>query len=570
MMFKLQRKRIKYFFLKKTSNFKIFFILIVFFIIFAEFSTVGYNNEQFASVTNGSVDLFYNSENIGKLNTKIQKGTVLTPIEPINIHSPQDWSKYDFITGSGSNNDPYIIENLEIIGNDFIIDTDLPYPKNSIGIFIMDDNASFIIRNCYISHFNYGIKIKTYNGYLYSKTIENNQIEFCGLGIMTVGRNVLISQNSLSECRVMPKNKILIVERGSVLYNEFYGGIGILTRYSSFDDTIVEKNVVDNCDIGIQSKNGSCTYTDNELENCGFIVDKSNPFENIFEGNTVNSRPMGFFVNLNNSPSHPLIIDGNEKAYCQLLIFNCYNVVIKNLVIDNSSLGLLLIRNHNITLSNVIVSNCLQGMYLEYLVQDLNNNVLKDFLYSEEIALRNNKLALQIFAKSLSETTDCSINFSIQEFTENENDVWFDFNYFTNQTYTFPLGVKINVDNYKFQTGYQMEIFYENESFTEFSNSTSRYNYEFGSDLPNYQYNFTLNKEGDYLIRVRRIMKFGDEEIYGDYQHLNITIIDTTKTNFKLNLPSYPFESLFVTILIPIIFVIFQYSRKQMRIKDID
>ena len=80
-------------------------------------------------------------------------------VEPINISTGSDWADYSFITGNGSASNPYIIENVEIIGegvqtigsaNDKRLDI------LSVGIYI-NTGGSFIIRNCKISHLSIGI-----------------------------------------------------------------------------------------------------------------------------------------------------------------------------------------------------------------------------------------------------------------------------------------------------------------------------------------------------------------------------------------------------------------------------
>jgi len=80
-------------------------------------------------------------------------------VDPINISSGSDWALYPFITGNGSAINPYIIENVEIIGdgvksmqsgNDTLLDT------SYVGIYI-NAGGSFIIRNCKISHTSIGI-----------------------------------------------------------------------------------------------------------------------------------------------------------------------------------------------------------------------------------------------------------------------------------------------------------------------------------------------------------------------------------------------------------------------------
>lgn len=61
--------------------------------------------------------------------------------EPIIISSEKDFSKYDFISGSGTKRDPYLIENLVIN----IVYGDTSY---YVGIEIKDTRSYIVIRNC--------------------------------------------------------------------------------------------------------------------------------------------------------------------------------------------------------------------------------------------------------------------------------------------------------------------------------------------------------------------------------------------------------------------------------------
>ena len=67
-------------------------------------------------------------------------------VEPINITTWSDWADYPFITGNGTDVNPFIIENIEIIGdgiktiqsgNDTLLD------NTYVGIYI-NTNGSFI------------------------------------------------------------------------------------------------------------------------------------------------------------------------------------------------------------------------------------------------------------------------------------------------------------------------------------------------------------------------------------------------------------------------------------------
>ncbi|MCF2139340.1 MAG: hypothetical protein K9W44_04720 [Candidatus Lokiarchaeota archaeon] len=148
-------------------------------------------------------------------------------VDPIHISCPDDWKNYDFITGSGAVNDPYIIENVEIIGPELNIEEN-ETTLVATGIFITDSSSSYIIRNCIIAECGNGIYIDDLQG-LYPKEISNNQIENCIRGISFVGDNMKIINNNISECRALPEDRIKLIERDS--YMREYGGTKNIRKY---------------------------------------------------------------------------------------------------------------------------------------------------------------------------------------------------------------------------------------------------------------------------------------------------------------------------------------------------
>ena len=88
-----------------------------------------------------------------------------TIVSPINISSASDWASYGFITGNGSENNPYVIENVEIQGTG--VKTSEEYGPGHLnykdfGIYI-NAAGNCTIRNCRISSISYGIYRSMYH-----------------------------------------------------------------------------------------------------------------------------------------------------------------------------------------------------------------------------------------------------------------------------------------------------------------------------------------------------------------------------------------------------------------------
>ena len=110
-----------------------------------------------------------------------------TNMDPININSNYDFLEYNF-PGSGTAEDPYILENIHI------------YNDRKSLITITNTNAHFIIRNCFLDGISLnfggiGIQlVNTANGYL-----VNNTVTRTSQGVVLVNcENFLIAGNRIS------------------------------------------------------------------------------------------------------------------------------------------------------------------------------------------------------------------------------------------------------------------------------------------------------------------------------------------------------------------------------------
>lgn len=225
------------------------------------------------------------------------------PIEPREPHDPililgeGGFTPSNGVTGgSGTVNDPYIIEGWEIDAS------------TAHGIKIVNTTAHFIIRNCLVQ--NGG---NAYHG-IYLHNVQNGQIKNTTTSNNNYGIYLLSSNNNILTNNIVSNNSYYGIHLGdssnntlnnnTVSYNFFHGidleGQGI---YNTITNNIVSNNgegiydwtsyntiinnIVSNNDIGIHlCDSGSNTITNNTVENNGTGIFLDGP-NNVLTGNTV-------------------------------------------------------------------------------------------------------------------------------------------------------------------------------------------------------------------------------------------------------------------------------------------
>lgn len=305
----------------------------------------------------------------------------------IDISSDADFKKYNF-PGTGSVDDPYIIENFDI------------KPKDTpSGINIEYVTKHFIIRNCIIEPGGGWLGFRGINIWIVSDgiaKISNNSLKNCAQGIFIYeSKEVTIEDNYVFNC----------------------SDIGITVREES-DRCTISNNICENNVIGISLENSpnslvnnnECRNSkatginvgfsentdifDNELINTGFSYGFSNLNNALtlnFSNNRVNGKNLGFLKNLTNQT-----ISTNE--YGQLKLLNCTNVIIKDLIIKNTSSAMSLVYCNNCTVKNNILSeNTLNGVSIAMSTNitlfnnKCSNNFCKDdWHYADGIILYDN------------------------------------------------------------------------------------------------------------------------------------------------------------------------------------
>ena len=280
-------------------------------------------------------------------------------VDRINISSPTDWGHYPFITGSGSDVDPYTIKNIEIQGNG--VKTMEQYGHNYLnfsdnGIYI-DAEGNFTIQNCRITSVSVGINIGSFASIGHIHNIENVEIDNCGTGIYSPAYWITLN---ISKCNISNCNWLNVMPNDMGALSSTYGGFGIFMR-SKFDNvSVVEFCHIQNCSVGIWADWG-VSIIGNHLIYCGFWFDFSGILlYPAIVNNTINGKPLGLFILKDN-----LTITGFEASqYGQLIFAGCDNLDLSNIhIIDSCSFGLTLHFCQHSNLENIICENQKVGFF---------------------------------------------------------------------------------------------------------------------------------------------------------------------------------------------------------------
>jgi len=242
----------------------------------------------------------------------------LTPHAPIYINGNSEFTSPDPVNGggSGTENDPYILEN-------YIIDT-----STANGIEIRNTTAYFIIRNCYMhdrrDHGNSGVWFENVtNGRIDNMTSDNNSHGiFIGLSPNNIVLNCSVrnneygitlggSNNNTIESCIVSNNQYGITAPGSnniilncaVENNEI--GIFFVTLLVEDDDQLHKStsNTVRNCAIlnntyGIRllndSRNNHIYYNNFENNNVGISLYYPAENNRIHHNNFINNPSQSF------------------------------------------------------------------------------------------------------------------------------------------------------------------------------------------------------------------------------------------------------------------------------------
>jgi len=255
-----------------------------------------------------------------------------TERSPIHISADNEFiSANGVVAGSGTESDPYIIEN-------WVIDA-----SSANGIDIRNTTKYFVIRNCLIENGRNG----HYYG-IYLENTRNGKVENCILDNNHFGIYLHYSSNNTLS--------------GNIIENNSYYGIYL----GGSDNNSVISNRVENnlCGLYLYLSSNN-TLSGNRLDNnaCGFDVDGDNfpHFVQVVDNsNSVNGKPIIYLVGENN------LVINQENQVGYLALVNCENNRVENLVLGGNGEGILLAYVNKSWVENVILENNTIGIFVYY------------------------------------------------------------------------------------------------------------------------------------------------------------------------------------------------------------
>ena len=283
--------------------------------------------------------------------------------EPILIDGDDNFIPANGVVGgSGTENDPYIIEN-------WVIDA-----SSAHGIHIRNTTKHFIIRNVLVRN-----GYPSYNG-IYFENVQNGRIENV---ISTNNANgiflVSSSRNTISNSTVNGNYYGITFAYSSL--NEILNNILEGNRYGLWIDSsstnTISGNIVEySTEVGIVFRTGqSSTVSNNIIRNNPFGIQiYSNSSMNTISNNTVMGNSWyGIYVESStyNTISKNTVVNGNRGIHLQS---SSHYSKISNNVVRNTAYGIFIVSSNGNTVSKNIVEN--STSYGIYLSSSSTNNIL--------------------------------------------------------------------------------------------------------------------------------------------------------------------------------------------------
>jgi len=284
-----------------------------------------------------------------------------TPIYINDLNPNFNWSKTaadnDWCNGSGTWNDPYILENITIDGL-----------GSSSCIKIENSEVFFIIRNCRLYNsssvfFTGGIELYSVkNGLIINNNCSNNNRN----GIyLAYSENNTISNNYLS----------------------YDAAAGIKLRPNCYNNTITGNTMYNNFrGISFLDSNNNTISNNNVIESNDWAVHISDSDENRFINNNITENAAGFEVSQSGQGSRNNIIHknniSNNGGYGMLIsYYSDNNTITDNFINDNGNNGLNLNSNNNTISKNEIKNNGGDGIDL---INTINNTIIANMINNND------------------------------------------------------------------------------------------------------------------------------------------------------------------------------------------
>jgi parallel beta-helix repeat protein len=296
---------------------------------------------------------------------------------PIYINGNNNFTSENGVTGgSGTEEDPYIIENWIIAGNGSVRD----------GIFINNTDVYFVIRNCTVFGFNHPDEY--YDG-IELQFVENGRIE-----------NTRVNESHTS-IYLRYSNNITISNSTFCDYHKLYG-YGISTYYSKY--ITIKSCECYNLDVGIDLTKSS-----------DIVVDSTNCFDNNKGLDTFAVEPTTMNLVIENSrfynnkwwgvklfdrerhPSYSQVINceffnnGNKKKESSLIIERLSNNIVENCSFHHNFIGIYTDSKNNVIKNCCAFNNVETGILINGALPLLNfarnNKILNCDVYNNRIGI---------------------------------------------------------------------------------------------------------------------------------------------------------------------------------------
>jgi len=229
----------------------------------------------------------------------------LTPHAPVYIEGNDDFTAVNgVVAGSGTESDPYIIENWDISA------------KNANGIEIRNTTAYFVIRNCYVqegrNNYRDGIVLhNSKNGKIDNNLVGNNQNGI----LLQESDNNLVSNNVVRNngWGIRLDNSDINLVSSNLVDNHYHG-----ISLSNSDNNFVSGNLVEN---NIYYSISLWDFSDNNLVSSN-LVKNNRPAHGILLRNLNNNVVSGNLVENNYSGIHLYGGSGNNFIYHNNIVNN--------------------------------------------------------------------------------------------------------------------------------------------------------------------------------------------------------------------------------------------------------
>ena len=305
----------------------------------------------------------------------------------------------------------------------------LPYTINQSGYYILNTTCTNLTTTA--------ITIDVDNVVLdgNGKVLDGNNTEYTYGVYVNNGKNITIKNLTI---------------------REFMCGISL---DSSSNNTIASVNALNNVKGIFLTDSSNNIIANNTFENCGLFVAEDS-YNNKVKNNTINGKPLIYLENEKDK-----VIDNNAG---QVIAISCINITVKDLSLNNATVGLEFINVSNSKITNITaLYNNIKGIYLEY----SSNNTIAS------VNALNSWCGIYLWGSSNNIITNVNAlnnDYGIYLSDSSNNAIYL--NNFIDNDYSIGIGV-YNTYNNTFHSPTQINYSYNGKTYTNYlGNHYSDYN----------------------------------------------------------------------------------------------